>query len=465
MLTEGVGREMGNSCLLTAFAEDARANGRQADEQRDAAGFGDIGRGFGGNQDFVHVVVAVTADLRTEAQGGGAACGNETETQGRPVGDISGIGVREIVGSVYIGGEGTRAFKEDVRLIVGTDVVGLTGIEAGDDLFAVSDGAGNIVEPHTSGQAVRPDEARPLCEDALRRPAGNVGGEIPVGNRLCLRRREGEKSGSGKGRAKQRTGENVGFHALILLLSRPVLCEADAGVIEEHYFSLAYTNARTVPNRAGNAVTVLSAQNKPFLPVRKKTVQQKEKGKHQHRVEYKEEIRCNIAAYRHSHRLRSNAMPENNEKEPRDGRNLSRRNFLKGVGVIGAGSGLVTELLSPEKTADAETRPAHPAPEGVTRKKGFQSITLHVNGRETTMEIEPRTTLLNALRNHADPPITGPKLICDVGACGGCTVLVDGKTAYSCLLLAADMTGRQITTSEGLLGKNGELSPVQGSVR
>jgi aerobic-type carbon monoxide dehydrogenase small subunit (CoxS/CutS family) len=146
-------------------------------------------------------------------------------------------------------------------------------------------------------------------------------------------------------------------------------------------------------------------------------------------------------------------------------RGLNRRQFLKGVGLVGAGSALATDLLHPD-TADAAPAALENAPAGKTLKPGFTSITLNVNGTPMTMDVEPRTTLLNALRNHAEPPVTGPKLICDQGACGGCTVLVsdaDGKnarTAYGCLLLAADMVGKKITTVEGL-AKDGKPHPVQ----
>ena len=140
-------------------------------------------------------------------------------------------------------------------------------------------------------------------------------------------------------------------------------------------------------------------------------------------------------------------------------RGLSRRQFLKGVGVVGAGSALTTELLADEK-AEAEPKPLQNAPAGETLKKGFLPITLTVNGQAMTMEVEPRTTLLNALRNHAEPPITGPKLICDQGACGGCTVMVDGKTVYGCMHLAVDVVGKKITTVEGL-AQDGKLNPVQ----
>jgi len=138
---------------------------------------------------------------------------------------------------------------------------------------------------------------------------------------------------------------------------------------------------------------------------------------------------------------------------------VSRRQFLKGVGVVGAGSGLASEIFGPE-TADAASGPLQRPPSGTTLKPGFQAVTLNVNGADTTMQIEPRTTLLNALRNHAEPPITGPKLVCDQGACGCCTVHVDGVTMYGCMVLAVDVVGKKITTVEGL-AKDGNLTPLQ----
>ncbi len=138
---------------------------------------------------------------------------------------------------------------------------------------------------------------------------------------------------------------------------------------------------------------------------------------------------------------------------------LSRRQFLRGVGVVGAGAGLADELLAPEH-AEAAPAPLQEPPAGASLKPGFMAVTLNVNGQNMTMQVEPRTTLLNALRNHADPPVTGPKLVCDQGACGCCTVHVDGKTMYGCMLLAVDVVGKKITTIEGI-GKDGALSPVQ----
>ena len=151
-------------------------------------------------------------------------------------------------------------------------------------------------------------------------------------------------------------------------------------------------------------------------------------------------------------------MPDNeDDRETRAG--LSRRQFLKGVGVVGAGAGITAEILGQDE-AEAAPAPLQNPPAGTTLKQGFMAVTLSVNGQDTTMQIEPCTTLLNALRNHADPPITGPKLVCDQGACGCCTVNVDGKTMYGCMLLAVDIIGKKITTVEGL-AKDGKLTPVQ----
>ena len=85
-------------------------------------------------------------------------------------------------------------------------------------------------------------------------------------------------------------------------------------------------------------------------------------------------------------------------------------------------------------------------------------VTLEVNGARHTLTIDPRVTLLDALRNHLD--LTGTKKGCDQGACGACTVLVEGKRVLSCLMLAASCEGRAVLTIEGL-APGGELHPVQ----
>ena len=135
----------------------------------------------------------------------------------------------------------------------------------------------------------------------------------------------------------------------------------------------------------------------------------------------------------------------------------SRRRFLQGVGVAGVGA-LVAE--HPLLRA-AETPP--PLPDATDRPiSGNVDIVLNVNGQPRKVTVEPRTTLLNALRNNMDPPITGPKLVCDMGTCGGCTVLLDDKPVYGCLQLAIDVVGKKITTVEGI-GTPERLSPVQAA--
>lgn len=133
----------------------------------------------------------------------------------------------------------------------------------------------------------------------------------------------------------------------------------------------------------------------------------------------------------------------------------SRRRFLKGVGLAGAGAALADKLLI--ETEAKETQ----ASRGRSLS-GNVPVTLNINGQNRTTQVEPRTTLLNALRNNLDPPVTGPKLVCDMGACGACTVLLDGKTAYSCLVLAVDAVGKKITTVEGL-GTPAALNAVQSA--
>ena len=88
----------------------------------------------------------------------------------------------------------------------------------------------------------------------------------------------------------------------------------------------------------------------------------------------------------------------------------------------------------------------------------MQSISLIVNGRSQTVEVEANTSLLDCLRDEVG--LRGTKECCAVGECGACTVTVDGRTVNSCLVLAAEVDGKSIGTVEGL-ARNGELSPLQ----
>jgi xanthine dehydrogenase YagT iron-sulfur-binding subunit len=89
-----------------------------------------------------------------------------------------------------------------------------------------------------------------------------------------------------------------------------------------------------------------------------------------------------------------------------------------------------------------------------------QDLTLRINGREQRLRIDLRTTLLDALREHLG--LTGSKKGCDLGQCGACTVLVDGRRINACLTLAVMQQGREITTIEGL-ASDGELHPLQAA--
>lgn len=143
------------------------------------------------------------------------------------------------------------------------------------------------------------------------------------------------------------------------------------------------------------------------------------------------------------------------DEEQKPEHSSSRRRFLKGVGIAGAGAAIADHLWT-EAEAKEEQNGAGRTISGATK------ITLQVNGQPRSVEVEPRTTLLNALRNHLEPAVTGPKLVCDMGTCGACTVLLDDKPVYSCLVLAVDATNKKITTVEGL-GSPEKLNSVQAA--
>ena len=90
---------------------------------------------------------------------------------------------------------------------------------------------------------------------------------------------------------------------------------------------------------------------------------------------------------------------------------------------------------------------------------GKVPLQLDVNGRLESVSAEPRTTLLEVLRNELD--LTGTKSVCELGECGACTVLIDGEARYACLTLAVQAAGKQIITIEGLAASPTELHPLQ----
>ncbi len=142
--------------------------------------------------------------------------------------------------------------------------------------------------------------------------------------------------------------------------------------------------------------------------------------------------------------------PPNAEPECNSG--LSRRTFMQTLG-ISAAAGALTQNGEEAIAAQEAAGPAIVGP-GPVRLK------LQVNGAPTELQVEPSTTLLEALRLHLD--LTGAKEICARGSCGGCSVLVDGKLITSCMMLALDAEGSEITTIEGLADGD-KLSSLQES--
>ena len=128
------------------------------------------------------------------------------------------------------------------------------------------------------------------------------------------------------------------------------------------------------------------------------------------------------------------------------GPRFSRRSFLK---TAGAGAAATSVLGGSGRPAEAAVLGPDAAP-----------LALKVNGVVRNVTVEPRVTLLRALRNQLD--LTGAKEVCDRGSCGACTVLLDGEPVCACLMLAADAEGHEITTVEGL-GSPEKLSPLQAA--
>jgi len=139
-------------------------------------------------------------------------------------------------------------------------------------------------------------------------------------------------------------------------------------------------------------------------------------------------------------------MAKASSEDGKDGGRFSRRTFLK---TAGAGAAVTSMVGVGARSEAAQVL----GPDAV-------ALSLNVNGSVRQLSVEPRVTLLDALRNQLD--LTGSKQVCDRGGCGACTVLLDGEPVNACLLLAVDAEGHEITTVEGL-GTPERLSPLQAA--
>ena len=144
------------------------------------------------------------------------------------------------------------------------------------------------------------------------------------------------------------------------------------------------------------------------------------------------------------------------ERRARDGdgrTGITRRELLRSAGTAAAAGAALGagEALAQEAGGRAEVVGPGPVP-----------VSLRVNGQDRSLRVEPRRTLLDALR--ADVRLTGAKKVCDRGTCGACTVWLDGRPVYACCVLAIEAEGAEVTTVEGL-GSPAALHPVQAAFR
>ena len=137
--------------------------------------------------------------------------------------------------------------------------------------------------------------------------------------------------------------------------------------------------------------------------------------------------------------------------------NLSRRSFLR-TGSVATTALIIAPAGAGSQTAD---RIAGQSADGVVPADDRPTLTLTVNGVRRTVSVQPRTTLVEVLRDMLG--LTGTKIGCNHGQCGACTVLLDGRRINSCLTLALAAEGASVVTIEGLSGPNEELHPMQAA--
>ena len=140
--------------------------------------------------------------------------------------------------------------------------------------------------------------------------------------------------------------------------------------------------------------------------------------------------------------------PKENKGKVKNPLNISRRDFLKGMGTSAIATSITTSPLSLPSSAEAAPPPA-------VREAWIQ---IHVNDKTHRLKVKSHWTLLEVLRKEIG--LTGTRKFCDRGSCGACTVIMDGKAVYACSRLAIEADNKKILTIEGLL-QGGKLHPIQ----
>jgi xanthine dehydrogenase YagT iron-sulfur-binding subunit len=140
------------------------------------------------------------------------------------------------------------------------------------------------------------------------------------------------------------------------------------------------------------------------------------------------------------------------------GSEISRRAFIKSAGAAAVVAGISTIRKPPEAAGSSDAIAVSQL--DIAEQLGPEAVNLelNINGAVRQISVEPRVTLLEVLRDHLG--LYGTKLVCGRGACGACTVHLDGAPVISCMILAADGRGHRITTIEGL-GSGARMHPVQ----
>ncbi len=146
-------------------------------------------------------------------------------------------------------------------------------------------------------------------------------------------------------------------------------------------------------------------------------------------------------------------MPADSDLDSRPA--LSRRSFLTNTAIAGGATavGLKTRVVYADDIKNND--------DGLIADDTLPKVQLTVNGQKRTLAVEPRTTLVEALRDTLG--LTGTKIGCNHGQCGACTVLLDGRSVNACLVLALSIDGSDVTTVEGLSDPVGNLHPMQSA--